>query len=186
MNKLINALQGDLEGLGPQAAHAGVLAAAVAIAADLARHRILDLLLCGPNAVPPARSGSRVGGPGLGGNVSGGCGGPGDGSEGGARGCGGDAAPPARSGSRVGGLGLDGSAASPGGGSERGAHEGNGPAGGEGRSECAPAAAQRLRKTESWLCSVACIRRRRLECRVRLAARPPCLLAPYLSPMPCA
>lgn len=130
------ALQGDLEGLGPQAAHAGVLAAAVAIAADLARHRILDLLLCGPDAAPPVRSGSRVRVPGLGG-----------------------------------------SAASPEGGSERDAQGCGGPAGGEGGSGGAPASAQRLRKMESWQRSVAGIRRRRPECRVRLAARPPCLLA---------
>ena len=125
------ALQGDLEGLGPQAAHAGVLAAAVAIAADLARHRILDLLLCGPDAAPPARSSSRVGGP-----------------------------------------GLDGSAANPGDGSERGAQGRGGPAGGEGGNKGAPAPAQRLRKTESWQRSVAGIRRRRLECRVRLEGCP--------------
>ena len=79
--------QGDLDGLGPQAAHAGVLAAAVAIAADLARHRILDLLLCGPDAAPPARSSSRVGVPGSGGGAAG----LGDGSERGGQGCGGPA-----------------------------------------------------------------------------------------------
>ncbi|KAK9825001.1 hypothetical protein WJX81_007702 [Elliptochloris bilobata] len=39
------AAQEDLADLGPHAAHAGVLAAAAAIGSDLARHRILDLLL---------------------------------------------------------------------------------------------------------------------------------------------
>ena len=134
------ALQGDLEGLGPQAAHAGVLAAAVAIAADLARHRILDLLLCGPDAAPPARSGSRARVPGLGGSASGGRG--------------------------------DRDAASPGGGSEGGAQGCGGAAGGERGGGGGPAAAQRLRKTESWQRSVDGIRRRRVECRVRLEGCP--------------
>ena len=123
--------QGDLAGLGPQAAHAGVLAAAVAIASDLSRHRILELLLCGPDACRAARPGA---GPDLHSSASGSCGGRSvaslrDDKEG-ARGC-------------------------------------EGPA-----NRSASASGERLTETERRQRSVAEIRRRRLDCRVRLVGGP--------------
>ena len=159
------AFQEELAGISPQATHAGVLAAAAAVAADLARHRILDLLLDGPG---DARPGPRTG---LG-FVSG--------SASHARGRAGGLADSAERGREEGGAG-------PGYGrgcaervaapvSEHGRGEAAKLAGGReetsisagGRAETPKLAGGRA-EAERWDRSIAAIRRRRLDCRVSKA-----------------
>jgi len=165
--------QGELAGLGPQAAHAGVLSAAAALAADLARHRILDLLLLGEGPAacqaPSLGPGSDAGAGSLREPASAretprGADGE---AGGGAAAAGGQGAAGGAGQAHEAALHIESSAC--GGGSATSGQNRQGLA--EQANSAASSSKSARGEAERWHRSVAAIRRRRLDCRVRALVR---------------
>jgi hypothetical protein len=165
--------QGELAGLGPQAAHAGVLSAAAALAADLARHRILDLLLLGEGPAarqaPSLEPGSDTGAGSLREPASARAAPRGADGEagGGAAAAGGQGAAGSPGQAHKAALHIESSAC--GGGSATSGHNRQGLAEQADSAACSSKSARG--EAERWHRSVAAIRRRRLDCRVRAPVR---------------